>query len=245
MSEHMIVRAGEKELKFLYENAFTQYRIDTFYTKEPETIKWIDSFEPNATMWDIGANIGIYTCYAAVVKGTHVVAFEPLPFNMNSLATNILLNKINHKVTVFTAPLTNRPHIGPLNMGSCSPAGSGSTFSEIYTADGNPIEKSVPLNMFGFSADSLYDLFHFSPPNYIKIDVDGIEHLILAGMKKVLSHPDVKSVLVELFDDFKEQVDRTDFILKKNGFELIEVGKSPLYTEGFDSHVHNYIYRRV
>lgn len=245
MSEHMIVRAGEKELKFLYENPFTKYRIDTFYTKEPETIKWIDNFEPNSTMWDIGANIGIYTCYAAAVKGTNVIAFEPLPFNIRSLATNILLNELNDRVTIFTAPLTNRPHIAPLNMGSCVPASSGSSFSEIYTADGNPIEKSVPLNMFGFSADSLYDLFKFSPPNYIKIDVDGIEHLILAGMKKILSHQNVKSVLVELFDTFEEQVKRTDFILKKKGFELVEVGKSPLYTEGFDSHVHNHIYWRV
>ena len=37
------------------------FRAETFKTKEPETIEWIDSFKKNSVFWDIGANVGIYS----------------------------------------------------------------------------------------------------------------------------------------------------------------------------------------
>ena len=38
-------------------------------------------------------------------------------------------------------------------------------------------------------------------PDYIKIDVDGIEHYILKGSEKVINN--AKSVLIEINDDFR------------------------------------------
>ncbi|HEU4854757.1 MAG TPA: FkbM family methyltransferase, partial [Nitrosospira sp.] len=38
----------------------------------------------------------------------------------------------------------------------------------------------------------------FPYPNYIKIDVDGIEIPIIKGAENVLKHPSLKSVIVEL-----------------------------------------------
>ena len=46
-------------------NRKTRYRAKTFSTKEPETLDWIDSFEKNSVFWDVGANIGLYSLYAA------------------------------------------------------------------------------------------------------------------------------------------------------------------------------------
>ena len=36
-----------------------------FSTREPETLVWIDSFAHGEVLWDIGANVGAYTLYAA------------------------------------------------------------------------------------------------------------------------------------------------------------------------------------
>ena len=57
----------EKKLNFLLP-IILQTFIDEFFTKEKETIEWINSFEKNKNMilWDIGANIGIYSIYAAL-----------------------------------------------------------------------------------------------------------------------------------------------------------------------------------
>lgn len=42
------------------------WRFDTLLEKEPDTIEWIDGFRLGETLWDIGANVGIYTIYAAL-----------------------------------------------------------------------------------------------------------------------------------------------------------------------------------
>ena len=42
-------------------NHITQYRADTFSSKEPKTLKWIEQFEDNKCFWDVGANVGLYS----------------------------------------------------------------------------------------------------------------------------------------------------------------------------------------
>ena len=52
--------------------------------------------------------------------------------------------------------------------------------------------------MFGVTLDDLCSQWGFPYPNYIKIDVDGIEISILKGATAVLANPALKSVIVEL-----------------------------------------------
>ena len=64
-------------------------RANTFFSKEPETLAWIDAMTENDVLFDVGANIGIYSVYAAL-KGLKVFAFEPESLNYAEL--NILSN---------------------------------------------------------------------------------------------------------------------------------------------------------
>ena len=49
-----------KELKFNFyvPNRLNYFRVNTFSSKEPETLNWIDTFAKQNVFWDIGANIG-------------------------------------------------------------------------------------------------------------------------------------------------------------------------------------------
>ena len=47
----------------------------------------IGTFDSQDVFWDIGANTGIYSIYAAKVKGISTLAFEPAAFNYRSFAT--------------------------------------------------------------------------------------------------------------------------------------------------------------
>ena len=90
----------EKKIKFFTPNYISNFLIDEFFTKEKETIEWIDGFEKNKNMifWDIGANIGIYSIYAAL-KHQHiqVVSFEPSTSNLRILSRNISINNLDEK----------------------------------------------------------------------------------------------------------------------------------------------------
>jgi len=57
-------------------------------------------------------------------------------------------------------------------------------------------------------------------PDYIKMDVDGIEHLILKGGSVVLQN--VQSVLVEINDDFKQQAEDAAHYLNAAGLKMKE-----------------------
>ena len=63
-------------------------------------------------------------------------------------------------------------------------------------------------------------------PDYLKIDVDGIEHLILKGGEKILSN--TREVLIEVNERFEQQKNNCTKYLKKLGFNLKEKKNSDL-----------------
>ena len=89
-----IVICKDFNLTFYVPNRLSYYRVDTFHLKEPETLEWVDNFKKESVFWDIGANIGLYSCYAAKKNFTKVYAFEPSIFNLEWLGKNIFLNNL-------------------------------------------------------------------------------------------------------------------------------------------------------
>lgn len=83
------VKHRDTEMSFSVPNALTHYRAKTFSTKEPETLEWLDTIPNEAVLWDIGANVGLYSIYAAKRGRVRVFSFEPSVFNLELLARNI------------------------------------------------------------------------------------------------------------------------------------------------------------
>ena len=59
-------------------------------------------------------------------------------------------------------------------------------------------------------------------PSIIKIDVDGIEHLILKGALGILDDKNLKSVYIEVNDEFYEQANKVRKIMERKNFKLTE-----------------------
>ncbi|EMY16542.1 methyltransferase FkbM domain protein [Leptospira weilii str. Ecochallenge] len=79
-------------------------------------------------------------------------------------------------------------------------------------------------------------------PDYIKIDVDGIEHIILKGGKKILKK--VKEILVEVNEDFNEQYEMSRTILETAGFVLKNKKGSAVSNTGSFQNTYNQIWVR-
>lgn len=227
-------------LTFAAPNSMNHFRVETFSTKEPETLEWIDRMEQGALVWDIGANVGLYSCYAAKARGCTVFAFEPSVFNLELLARNIFLNDLTTKVVIVPLPLSDQLATSTLNMSMTEWGGAMSTFGESYTHDGNPLVKVFEFRTLGLSMDDAVTRLNMAQPDYIKMDVDGIEHLILKGGLTVLSK--VKGVLIEINEEFtKQSVDSFKY-LSEAGLELVEKRHSEMFTNTI---VFNQIWRRV
>ena len=118
ISESQPTRHKGIDLVFSVPNKINRFRLDTFCTKEPETLEWIDSIPKGSILWDIGANVGLYSCYAAKARNCQVFAFEPSVFNLGLLARNIFLNKITSQVVIIPLPLSESLSFNTLNMES-------------------------------------------------------------------------------------------------------------------------------
>ena len=110
----------EKEIKFFVPNQLTEWRVSSFFDKEPETLEWIDSFKEkeNLIFWDIGANIGLYSIYNTLKHPkSSTIAFEPSSSNLRVLTRNISINNLEKNIKVVTTPLTNKKKYFPRNEG--------------------------------------------------------------------------------------------------------------------------------
>jgi FkbM family methyltransferase len=209
---------------FYTPNPLARYRAQTFSTKEPETLEWIDKYAPEGgVLFDIGANVGLYSIYHAVTKGGRTYSFEPSVFNLKLLVKNINLNNCHDKIRIISNPLTSVNSFADFNLQSTVESGALSSFGVDYGQDGKKLNIQTSYSTLGFSLDFLVENKILEDiPASIKIDVDGIEHLILKGATKVLANPLCRSVLIEVDDSFLEQASKVNALLTDAGFTLLE-----------------------
>ncbi len=218
LESNIVIKHNDVELVFATPNRLCTYRAKSFSEKEPETLAWIDSLEEGCVLWDIGANVGLYSIYAARTRDCNVFSFEPSVFNLEFLVRNIYLNNLIEKITVIPLPLNDRIAFSSLKMTSTEWGGALSSFDHNVGFDGSSINQVFEYKMSGVSLDSIINNFSIPQPHYIKMDVDGIEHFILKGGHAVLSN--IKGILIEVNDDFVDQANQCEMILRSAGLKL-------------------------
>ena len=242
------IKILDRDVKFFVPNYITNWLIDEFYTKEPETLEWIDSFEKKENkiiFWDIGANIGIYSIYASLkYSNIEVVSFEPSTSNLRILTRNISINKLEEKIKVNQFPLSNVENKYLMfNEGKFIEGVGMHAWGENYNFEGKYFNPVNNYKIYGTTINYLLNNNILAIPNYIKIDVDGIEHLILRGASKYLKNPNIKSLSIELNENFKEQIDSAFNIMKENNFNF-KHKKHAASTLNVYKDIYNYVFER-
>ncbi len=228
------IRHGQTSLSFCVPNALNHDRAATFSTKEPETLRWLDSISENSVLWDVGANVGLYSCYAAKARACRVIAFEPSVFNLELLARNVHVNGLTDRITIVPLPLFEKVSDGVLNMSSTRAGGALSTFNESYGFDGKPLQSVFQVRTIGLPLDSALELLALPQPDYLKMDVDGIEHLILRGGARVLSR--IKGLSVEINDAFEEQARECERLLSAAGLTMTGKERADMFETGDEAY---------
>ena len=214
---------NNKKIYFFCPNSITEWRVKTLYTKEPETIDWINKFKGNKNVfWDVGSNIGLYSIYAAIKhKNINVFSFEPSPLNLRLLSRNISKNNLEKKIKIVQLPLSDKKNIfSIMNEAEIMEGGALNSFKIKKNFEGKEFKGRNKFNLLGTNLNFLVESKIIQLPNYIKIDVDGLEHLILKGADKILKSNKIKSISIELNDNYKEQKKLCFNILKKNNFKF-------------------------
>lgn len=200
--ETILLDVDSDEATATRERNWELWRAETYTTKEPDTIAWIDAFfRSGDVFYDVGANIGQYSLYAAKRLGSdcRVLAFEPEALNYAKLNRNIVVNGLSEPITAYCLAVAGVTGFDTFYVKAFSPGASLHAFGQPIGQGDEAFEPRHRQGMLGVSLDDLVGRFALPFPNHIKIDVDGIEDQIIYGAERVLGDSRLKSALVEVY----------------------------------------------
>lgn len=161
-------------------NGFIDEHIYLYGTYEPHILDLIAKYLKKGDVFvDVGANIGQHSMFAASIVGNSgkVYSFEPIPYIYNQLLDSVKINHFESIVDAYNIALgeegkTETLHIETNNVG-------GSSIIGPHGKD----NKEIIINIKKGDA-MLGNIKHI---NMVKIDVEGYEYEVLAGMQKTLA----------------------------------------------------------
>ncbi len=155
----------------------------------------------SSVVYDIGAHVGFYTLLASQLVGVHgkVIAFEPVPRNLIILKKHLEMNHCTN-VVVIEAAVSDK-------SGICS-------FSEGSDSSTGRLSEEGQLTVNTVSIDDLAVRSKIPIPDYIKIDAEGAELVILKGAQWVLRNYNPKIFLAT--HGHKIQIDCCNFLTSLN-----------------------------
>ena len=138
------VRAGNIQFTLSCNNAITHYRWKHCLTKEALTLDWIDNqILGDGVFFDIGANIGEFSIYAALKHPRmRVLAFEPEYSNLSLLKENIVANGLQQRIEPFGFALGHTTGLSYLHLQDLTPGSAKHTASRNFleqTAEKCPV----------------------------------------------------------------------------------------------------------
>lgn len=168
-----------------------------------DEMTFIERFlRPGDRFVDIGANIGLYTLFAAGIVGPkgQVIAFESDEVSRRRIAENVQLNGFDN-IEVRREAITD--HAGSIDFGFSSESCTRRVAAPGDTGNG---ARTVPTN-------TLCDALEGIDPTMIKIDVEGAEPIILEGSRTWLSDGHVPVLQLELCGYSKKYGYRSDQVV--------------------------------
>jgi FkbM family methyltransferase len=150
-------------------------------TNEPHLQKAIRQYVSSGdTVYDIGANIGYVSLSLAKRVGPQgaVIAFEPIPQNIQAFRRNIALNRIEN-VRLLECAASDRAGDAVIRL-----VENSATASLVWHRN-NPA--ATEFSIHTVAVDELVERGELAHPSFVKIDVEGAEGFVLQGMQRTIA----------------------------------------------------------
>jgi FkbM family methyltransferase len=142
-----------------------------------------DQVLPDSVVWDVGANVGVFTFAAAgIASAGQVIAIEADPWLAALLRrTSALPEYGSRRVNILSAALSDKNGVSEFVIAQRGRASNYLANAGGWTQTGGIRER---FHVATLTIDTLLD--QFPPPTFVKIDVEGAEVMVLRGASKLL-----------------------------------------------------------
>lgn len=188
--------------------------VDDIRAEQPLIERVLSSVKADDVFYDIGANVGIYSCLIGDrLDSGRVVAFEPTPDAYDILLQNVDRN--DAPVETFNVALSDMNGMTQMTV-------NGQTGHQ-FAAD-----RDGTLEIETRRGDDFANERGLQPPNVCKIDIEGAEYLALEGLREILKEPDCRRIFCEIHTEKIQEIggsaDEVESLLRELGFELEYLG---------------------
>lgn len=155
---------------------------------------------------DIGANLGSYGLIASGVAKAKTKSYEPVPDTYDRLVENISINNLNNRIQTYMIAITSESkYLNTDQLYFSTNRGCRNSFTE----------KESDLQKINVNISTLDRECNETNPVLIKIDVEGYEKDVVAGMNNTLRRESLLAVIIETN---KSEIDE---IFKSHGFKEV------------------------
>ncbi len=192
-------------------------------------------FSPDAVLWDIGANIGLHTVSAArLAPGMRIHSFEPSPAIHARLLAHVGLNLAG--ATCWPIALGDHDGTAVLHVNASGNPGMTTLTPWAEAAYDRQVEVRVAR------ADTLVAGGEAPAPTLIKLDVEGGEAAVLAGLGSLLANPGLRAVVFETCAELMDNPARCPAarLLQSAGFTFAPLRRN----EATGHHLQNFLATR-
>lgn len=210
MKNGLIMRASvKKHLMFFHGNAFE---------REVNTATLLASYVPaDGVIYDVGANIGLYSLAFAANRKRRVVAFEPFDAALRFLERNVSQNNLDN-IEIHRIVLSDR-------KGTCR-----FTLDNVTTSTSHiSADDEQGIEMACCDLDTYVEENSLPMPDLIKMDIEGADELILRGMEKLLKTARPLVYLEGGISNERGEVIAINFLIER-GFKIYDTMRSRTLT---------------
>jgi FkbM family methyltransferase len=176
--------------------SFADYRRARHLSSERDQLSFlISELRDDDVFWDVGSCTGTYACTVGQVAA-QTVAFEPHPGNADALRDNVARNRLEDRVTVVEAALSDETGVQTFHV---IPTESGGGHHSLVDRG---LDETIEVNAIQADAEDEYP-----SPDIVKLDVEGGEAQAIEGASETLaintrlilveSHPEADVTQVE------------------------------------------------
>jgi FkbM family methyltransferase len=168
------------------------------------------------TVVDVGANTGAYTLVACAASSeVDVVAFEPVPRLMTRLRRNVELNDWENRCRLLDVALSDSTGTADFVLPTIDVPTSAHLAEAAY--------RSHEGDVVSVACARLDDVLGDEDIRLVKIDVEGAEDRVLAGMPRLLANPRPEIIVECLPEGPHRAVQR---ILEEQGYRFLQLRAS-------------------